>query len=128
MAQTEDMDAVLDAENRRRAALVAVDLKELDRLFAEDLIHVHSTGLVHTKAELLRHIDQKRAFLAVDRGPLQIRIEGDIALMTGLMINRMRAKDGNGEILLHGFVTQVLRRSTRGWRFIRFQLTPVREQ
>jgi ketosteroid isomerase-like protein len=128
MAQTDDMKRILDADNRRRAALVAVDMEELDRLFAEDLIHVHSTGLAHTKAELLRHIDQKRAFLAIDRGPLQIRIEGDIAVMTGLMTNRMRAKDGNGEILLQGFVTQVLRRSADGWRFISFQLTAIREQ
>jgi ketosteroid isomerase-like protein len=108
--------------------LVAVDLTELDRLFSEDLVHVHSTGLVHSKPELLQHINQKRAFLAIERGPLYIRVEGDIAVMTGTMTNRMRARDGTGEFLLHGFVTQVLRRSADGWRFISFQLTPLREQ
>jgi len=125
MAGSDDSNAILEIERRRRAALVAVDLDELDRLFAEDLIHVHSTGMKHTKAELLRHIEQKRAFLAIDRGDLQIRVEGPIAVITGTMTNRMRSRDGKAEILLHGFVTQVLRRNDEGWKFISFQLTPI---
>ena len=125
MASSDDSNAILEIERRRRAALVAVDLDELERLFAEDLIHVHSTGMTHTKAELLRHIEQKRAFLAIDRGDLQIRVEGPIAVITGTMTNRMRSRDGKAEILLHGFVTQVLRRNDEGWQFISFQLTPI---
>ena len=125
MAGSDDSNAILEIERRRRAALVAVDLDELDRLFAEDLIHVHSTGMKHTKAELLRHIEQKRAFLAIDRGDLQIRVEGPIAVITGTMTNRMCSRDGKAEILLHGFVTQVLRRNDEGWKFISFQLTPI---
>ena len=125
MASSDDSNAILEIERRRRAALVAVDLDELDRLFAEDLIHVHSTGMKHTKAELLRHIEQKRAFLAIDRGDLQIRVEGPIAVITGTMTNRMRSRDSKAEILLHGFVTQVLRRNDEGWKFISFQLTPI---
>jgi ketosteroid isomerase-like protein len=125
MAGSDDSNAILEIERRRRAALVAVDLDELDRLFAEDLIHVHSTGMKHTKAELLRHIEQKRAFLAIDRGDLQIRVEGPIAVITGTMTNRMCSRDGKAEILLHGFVTQVLRRNDEGWQFISFQLTPI---
>ena len=125
MASSDDSNAILEIERRRRAALVAVDLDELDRLFAEDLIHVHSTGMKHTKTELLRHIEQKRAFLAIDRGDLQIRVEGPIAVITGTMTNRMRSRDGKAEILLHGFVTQVLRRNDEGWQFISFQLTPI---
>jgi len=125
MTGSDDSNAILEIERRRRAALVAVDLDELDRLFAEDLIHVHSTGMKHTKAELLRHIEQKRAFLAIDRGDLQIRVEGPIAVITGTITNRMRSRDGKAEILLHGFVTQVLRRNDEGWKFISFQLTPI---
>jgi|SRR5579859_1455440 len=123
----DERGVILQAERRRQAALVAVDLAELDRLFADDLTHVHSTGLVHDKAQLLRHIDRKRAFISVTRGPLNVRLHGDIAVMTGPMTNRMRSKDGIGEIVLEGFVTQVLRRSEEGWKFINFQLTPARE-
>ena len=123
-----DERAILDVEHRRRVALVAVDLAELDRLFDEDLIHIHSTGLVHTKAELLRHIDQKRAFIGIERGSLQVRVEGNIAVITGAMTNRMRAQKSEGEVLMRGFVTQVLRRTADGWKFLNVQLTPIREQ
>jgi ketosteroid isomerase-like protein len=127
MMEADERGAVLEAERRRQAALVAIDLAELDRLFADDLTHVHSTGLVHDKAQLLRHIDEKRAFISIMRGPLNVRLHGDIALMTGPMTNRMRSKDGSGEIVLEGFVTQVLRRTEDGWKFISFQLTAARE-
>jgi ketosteroid isomerase-like protein len=127
MSEADDWKAILEAERRRQHALVAVDLAELDRLFAEDLIHVHSTGLVHNKSQLLEHIERKRGFISIQRGPLDVRIENNIGIVTGPITNRMRGKNGDGEIVLEGFVTQVLRRTGDGWKFINFQLTPQRE-
>ena len=54
-----------------------MDLAELDEIFADDLVHIHSTGLTQDKPALLAHIDGKRAFIAVDRGRLEIRVEGE---------------------------------------------------
>jgi ketosteroid isomerase-like protein len=113
--------AVLEAEDRRRAALVAVDIPALDALFADDLVHIHSTAVVHGKAQILKYIEERRAFIRIDRGPLAVRIARDIAVMTGAMVNHMRA-DGK-EFKLSGMVTQVLRREAGAWRFINFQLT-----
>jgi ketosteroid isomerase-like protein len=127
MGEADPKESILEAERRRQAALVAVDLAALDKLFADDLMHIHSTGLVHNKTELLRHIERRRAFIGIERGPLEIRIEGSVALMTGPMTNRMRAPEGDNVIVLDGFVTQVLRRTADGWKFIHFQLTPNRE-
>ena len=124
----DDAELILAAELRRQQAVVAVDMPALDALFADDLVHVHSTGLVHNKKQLLEHMDRKRGFLGVERGPLQIRVEGDTAVMTGSVVNRMRSKDGQGEMLLHGFVTQVLRRYPDGWKFTNFQFTITTEQ
>lgn len=118
----DDVDLILEAENRRRAALVAVDMAELDALFADDLVHVHSNALVHDKAALLAHIAHNRAFLAIERGPLTVRRYGDVAVLTGGMTNWMRRNDG-AEIVLGGMVTQVLRREDGVWRFTSFQLT-----
>ncbi|WP_321961352.1 nuclear transport factor 2 family protein [Paraburkholderia sp. J7] len=122
-----DREAILDLERRRQAALVAIDLAALDAMFCADLVHVHSTGLVHDKTALLRHIDRKRGFIAIERGPLTIRIEGTIAVMTGPMSSRMRAPNGADETVMHSFVTQVLRHTEQGWRFMSFQLTVDRE-
>ncbi|CAG9271625.1 nuclear transport factor 2 family protein [Paraburkholderia unamae] len=125
--EAQDRAAILALEQRRQAALVAVDLDALDELFADDLVHVHSTGLVHDKAALLRHIERKRGFIAIERGPLALRVDGDIAVMTGPLTNRMRAPHGEGEIAMHAFVTQVLRRRSGRWQFTNFHLTITQE-
>jgi ketosteroid isomerase-like protein len=118
-----EVAAVLAAEDRRKAALVDLDLATLDALFADDLVHIHSTGLCHDKRAHLAHIERRRAFLDITRGPLEVRIEGDLAIVTGRIASRMRTADG-GETVLTGIVTQILRREPTGWRFIHFQLTP----
>jgi len=128
MAEDDTVAAILEAERMRQEALVALDLAALDKLFADDLVHIHSTGLTHNKGELLRHIERRRGFTAIERGPLEVRVEGNLALVTGRITNHMRAPDGAGEIVLEGMVTQVLRRSTDGWKFIHFQFTPKREK
>lgn len=127
MTRHHECQAILDLERRRQEALVAVDLAALDAMFGDDLVHVHSTGLVHDKTELLRHIDRKRGFIAIERGPLTIRCEGTTAVMTGPMTSRMRTPNGADETVMRSFVTQVLRHTDQGWRFISFQLTVVRE-
>ncbi len=116
--------AITAVEDRRRRAVVAVDLAELREIFADDLVHIHSTGLTHDRPSLLAHIDQKRAFLSVDRGELHIRVMNDVAIVVGPLHNRMRTPDG-GEIVLDGVATQILRHDDRGWRFMHFQLTPA---
>ncbi|MBC2384648.1 nuclear transport factor 2 family protein [Pseudomonas sp. WS 5106] len=113
---------ILALERRRQQALVAVDLEALDALFDDDLVHVHSTGLVHGKAELITHIGRKRGFVDVQRGPLQIRGDADMAVMTGPIVNHIRTAEGAEEVM-RGFVTQVLRHTAAGWKFISFQLT-----
>ena len=128
MTAGDEKALILEAERRRQSAVVEIDLATLDDLFAEDLIHVHSTGLVHRKRELLRHIDRKRGFIAIERGELDIRIEENVAVMTGPITNRMRGNTGASEIIMHGFVTQVLRRYPDAWRFTNFQLTVTAER
>ena len=58
------------------------------------------------------------------RGDLLIRVIGEVAIITGRLINRLRGPDG-GERVLAGQVIQVLRRCEDGrWRFVSFQMTP----
>ncbi|RIX69458.1 nuclear transport factor 2 family protein [Acidovorax cavernicola] len=117
--------ACLDLERRRQSALVALDLPALDQMFAADLVHIHSVGLVHDKAALLAHIEARRGFAAIERGPLEIRVLGDdAAVMTGAICNHMRAPDGSLSEL-RGMVTQIVRRTAAGWQFMHFQLTPL---
>ena len=117
--------ACLDLERRRQAALLVVDLPALAQMFAEDLVHIHSVGLVHDKAALLAHIEARRGFAAIERGPLEIRVLGDdAAVITGSICSSMRAPDGSHSAL-RGMVTQIVCRNAAGWQFTHFQLTPL---
>lgn len=114
-------DEIRATENERIRALIDVDMETLDSLFSDRLVHIHSNAIVHSKDELLAYIEQRRAFIAIERGPLTINVCGDMAAMTGRMTSRMRSEDG--EVQLSGMVTQVLCLEVGKWRYLNFQFT-----
>lgn len=119
---------ILAVEQRRQDALIAGDLDALDEIFDDSLVHIHAPGLVHTKALLLEHVATRGVYLEITRQDLQVRVFGDTAVMTGGIVNRMKAPQG-GERTIDGVVTQVLHRGADGaWRFVSFQMTPYGEQ
>lgn len=119
---------ILAVEERRCRALVAVDVATLADLYDDSIVHVHAPGLVHDKTQLLDHVSGRKAYLGISRGALRIRVIGDVAVMTGRIVNRLSSPDGT-ERIVAGPVTQVLRRCTDGaWRFVSFQMTPDGEQ
>ena len=128
IADPELTTELLAVEERRQQALIAVDLDVLDALFDDTLVHIHAPGLTHDKTQLLEHTATRRAYLDIARGPLNVRVLGDVAVMTGPITNRLRTADG-GERTLAGVATQVLHRDDGGrWRFVSFQMTPYGEQ
>ncbi|WP_156760835.1 nuclear transport factor 2 family protein [Microbacterium karelineae] len=118
---------IMRVEERRQRALIAGDLPALDDLFDDTLLHVHAPGLIHRKAQLLEHVATRQAYLEITRGELDIRVADGIAIVTGAIVNRMRAP-GGGERTLEGVATQVLAHGERGWRFVSFQMTPSGEE
>jgi len=90
MEQTTDqvIAAVTECERERRKALVEDDMPRLAALLCEDLVHVHTTGIVHDKSAVLHHAGQFLRFYEVTRGDLLIRILAPhVAVMTGAMTN-----------------------------------------
>lgn len=128
-ATDEEAAALLAVEDRRRRALIDVDLDALDALFDDALVHIHAPGVTMDKAQLREHTETRRAYLRIDRGDLRIRLVGeDVAVLTGPITNRLRTAEG-GERTLAGVATQVLHRGGDGaWRFVSFQMTPLGEQ
>jgi len=119
---------ILAVEQRRQDALVAGDLDALSEIYDDSLIHVHAPGLVHTKQLLLEHVAVRRAYIEITRQDLLVRVFGDTAVVTGGIVNRMRAP-GGGERIVDGVVTQVLHHEEDGqWRFVSFQMTPYGDQ
>jgi ketosteroid isomerase-like protein len=115
---------LLAVEERRKQALLAVDLETLADLYDESLLHTHAPGLTHTKAQLLEHVATRQAYRDMTRGDLTIRLIGDVAIVTGRLVNRLGSPDGSDRVV-SGQVIQVLRRCEDGhWRYVSFQMTP----
>ena len=115
---------LLAAERARRDALVADDMRAFALLIADDVTHVHTTGIVHGKAELIGHAGGFLRFIEIDRRDLQVRmIDEDHAVMTGGMTNTVARRGHDEHVEVNAFVTQVWKRRAGRWQIINFHAT-----
>ncbi|WP_174508710.1 nuclear transport factor 2 family protein [Klebsiella oxytoca] len=119
-----DIQALLALENERQQALVAGDRRRLAPLLADDLLHIHSTGMAHSKDDFLEHVVKMGGFVAIERPTPEIRLLGDIAIISGETCNIVRLLSDGTEQVRHGYSTLVLRRTPQGWQIVLSQMTP----
>ena len=117
------MIVALDEE--RRAAMIAEDFVTLDRLLADDLVHVHAAGNADTKAQYLRMIADFCGFEAIERGPMTVRFYGDTAVLTGPMTHTVRIKPTGAVRTMAAFGTQVWAPEGGSWRQVLYQATEI---
>jgi len=117
---------LLALEQERQRALVEEDHAGLEQLFADDLLYVHTTGLVQDKAQYLDYARHAVRYLAVERGELQVRLFGDgLALMSGPQCNLLQKRGGGEPVRAEGFATQLWVKGGEGWRIASFHGTRV---
>lgn len=114
---------LIDAEDLRGRLLVERDYDGLDRLFSDDLIHIHSTGIRHTKSELIEYLRTRLAFISVQRSDLTIIRLPEAALMVGKMSNVMQPLGGGDRVSAVSHVTQLWVRGNNRWMLSTFQAT-----
>ncbi|MGY4533200.1 ketosteroid isomerase-like protein [Pseudomonas sp. TE3786] len=115
---------LLELEQERRRALVEEDHARVAELFADDLVYVHTTGLVQGKADYLDYARTAVQYLAIERGQLQVRFYGDgLAVMTGPQCNTLQKRGGDQPIRGEGFATQVWALGAKGWQISSFHAT-----
>lgn len=115
---------LLQLETERRRALVEEDYARVAELFADDLVYVHTTGLVQGKADYLDYARSAVQYLAIERGELQIRFYGErLAVMTGPHCNTLQRRGGDQLIRGEGFATQVWAFGENGWQISSFHAT-----
>jgi len=76
-------DEALKAEDSRYAAQTASDFDALERLYGDDLVYVHSSAIVDTKAS---YIDRQRSGLhyrVMKPSDVKVRVFGCLAIITG---------------------------------------------
>jgi len=115
-----DQKAVAALEARRAAAIAERDFDTLAGVLAEDYLHVYGGGSTGGRADYLEQV--RRAPRVPTRGPLTVRVYGDVAVMSGNLLNRIQYPD-QPERVLDTFVTQVARKVDGQWKFVSFQIT-----
>ncbi len=120
-ALTADQRAVIALEGRRAAAIAGKDFTALGNVLADDYLHVYGGGRTGGRADYLKEVTA--APRVPTRGPLNVRVYGDVAVLTGDLLNRIEYPDRPGTVL-DTYVTQVARKVNGQWRFVSFQITP----
>jgi ketosteroid isomerase-like protein len=116
---------IIALDEARRAAMIAEDFAALDRLLADDLVHVHAAGNTDTKAQYLKMIADFCVFVAIERGPMTVRFYGDTAVLTGPMTHTVRIKPTGAIRTMEAFGTQVWARDGDSWRQVLYQATEI---
>jgi ketosteroid isomerase-like protein len=105
-----------EMEVRRCAALISSDVDALEDLLADDLVHVHGSCAIDDRAGFLRNIADKYVFHAIERGTLNIRLYGDVAIVIGILKQTVSTKGSNERHELEGVTTQTWVRTGGTWR------------
>ena len=119
MAEAEDIEAVLELERRRIAAVNAGDAEAIERLLADDVIQIHANGRVDNKASLLE-IERSARRTIEPRNPY-VRLYGHVAILTGPAVHH--AVSDGAPVTYRIFTTQVAVCRGNVWQFVSVHAT-----
>ncbi|WP_322060169.1 nuclear transport factor 2 family protein [Paraburkholderia sp. J63] len=116
-------DEVIRLEAERCRALVTADLEALDRLVADDVVHVHANGQADDKAGYLAMVSGAIRFLSAQRERLDVRVYDGLAVATGPLRQSIEMTATGQRMDMHIMTTQVWRLQSGAWRQVSFQAT-----
>ncbi|HKT54855.1 MAG TPA: nuclear transport factor 2 family protein [Caulobacteraceae bacterium] len=108
--------ALMEVEQRRCEAIGAADAEALGRLLTDDYVHIHASGLVENKEQVLASLAATRR--TITRGDLNVRTYGDAAIIVGDQTIEVLTPGQERTIVLTS--TQVAVRNDGAWRFVSF--------
>ena len=119
------VETVLDLDRIRRDAMTKADVATLGELFADDMVWIHATARVDTKAGLLDAIGSgSTKYLSIDVTDETVRDFGDVALVGGIAAMTAEIKGETRE--LRNRFTIVWARRGASWQVVNWQSTSVR--
>ncbi|MCI0916265.1 nuclear transport factor 2 family protein [Pseudomonas stutzeri] len=119
-----EVQQVVQLEQQRQQALMNEDYVSIERLFADDLVYVHTTGMVQNKAQYLEYARNAVRYLEVQRGELQVQMLSEgVLLMTGPQCNVLQKRAGGEPVRAEGFASQVWAKRAQGWQIVLFHGT-----
>lgn len=119
-------DALLHAERRRAAAVVARDVDALAPLLHDGLVYVHATGVRHDKAGVLRFVASGPEFLEVAFDVHDREALAGAAVLIGALHLRLRRAGESTAVTAQSWASALwLHDASLGWRLRAFQSTGV---
>ena len=116
--------AVLEADARRRAAMIRGDADTLSTLLADDLIWTHSSGKTDDKASFLRGIASGTVlYSALDVSGVTVSQHNDLFICHGILQGRA-SRDGKEKSLNSRFLS-VWKHSGDSFELLAWQSTGI---
>jgi len=115
-------EEALKAEDARFAAQMSADVAAMQRLFGEDLVYIHSSALVDTKASFIESIRSGNVkYRSMKRGDAKVRTYGCIAIITASADFEVTAR--GQDLSLHLLYHAVWAKRAAGVQFVSWQAT-----
>ena len=110
------------ADQQRVAALLINDTDALDALFTDDLIYLHSSGVIDSKQSYIDGLKQgKSSYVKIDYQPAQYRVLDGFALIQGKVIMQLIINGAPKEV--SGLIISTWRFENQRWRMMSWQAT-----
>ena len=119
---TVSAEEVLAAEDARYAAQTSDDFAAMDKLFAADLVYIHSSAVVDNKASYIDSMQSGNVkYRKMQRSDVAVRTYGCVAIITGLanFDVTVKGKDLAVEIRFHSIWAS----REKGLQFISWEAT-----
>ena len=119
---TVTVEEAVAAEAARYAAQTANDFAAMERLFGDDLVYIHSSTAIDTKASFIESIRSGAVrYRRMTPGEVTVRTYGGIAIVTGSVRSEvtLQGQDLALDLLFHA----VWARRAGGLQFVSWQAT-----
>ncbi|MBF9221793.1 nuclear transport factor 2 family protein [Hymenobacter ruricola] len=122
MATVKEVEAL---ERQRFEAQVKKDYAFLEKVFADDLVYTHGSGLQNTKSEYIQSIkDGKSQYGKIDVDALNVRLYNDdkTAVVNGtIRITSPPQPDGSTSVARIKYVVTQIKDKKKGWQVVLWQ-------
>ncbi len=117
-----DKQAVEQAEKSWAKAVVAADLAALEKIFADDLVYTHSSGVTDTKADYISKLRSgQMKYLSVDYDSMTVKVYGNTATVQSKA--RIKATSGTNSIDSNLIMLHVWIKNAGSWQLVAHQST-----
>jgi ketosteroid isomerase-like protein len=102
-------------------ALMGADIRQIERIYAEDYVQSNESGALSTRADLIRNLTSAAIrFFSMKSTGREVRILGDFAIVHGSEEDELE-QDGQRSSLRYVYMDVVVKRSGR-WQIVGSQL------